>query len=302
MRARARDRIEIVASDGNRCGEAPHWDHRSGRLIWADIESALVYQLNPANGEKSVISREFPVSGIALNSGGGFVFAGATGLHVWRDPGDYRTLVSGHGGEKLLFNDIIADSKGRIYGGTMYWGATGLEKMGKLYLINCDGSVRIVDEGIQLSNGLGFSPDLRTLYFADSAARRIYAYPVNVETGELSCKRVFVELPSADGIPDGLTVDAEGFVWCACWYGAQVVRYDPEGRPERRIPMPARQVSSLAFGGLDFGELYITSAADSWRSQLAPHGYDFDASNMGGALYRVRTGIRGRPEHQANFA
>lgn len=291
--------IEIVAQDNNRCGEAPIWDPQRGRLIWTDIESALVYELVSSSREKRIISRDLPVSGIALNRGGSFVFAGATGLHLWRGQGDYRTTISEHDGEKLVFNDIIADCKGRIYAGTLYWGANGMEKPGKLYLIGCDRSVRVLDEGIQLSNGLGFSPDDTTLYYADSAARKIYAYSVDVQTGDLSRKRVFVDVPADDGVPDGLTVDAEGFVWCAQWYGAQVVRYDPDGKPERRIAMPVRQVSSVAFGGPELTNLYITSAADSWPSHLAPRGYDFKASNMGGPLYRVRVDTQGRKEQVA---
>src|SRR5437016_3348567 len=147
--------LEIVANDNNRCGEAPLWDHQSGRFIWVDIENALVYQFTPSSGEKTILSRDLPVSGIALNSGGSLVFAGATGLHIWRGQDNYRTIVSEHDRERLVFNDIIADCKGRIYAGTLYWGAVGMEKPGKLYLIKNDGSVRIVDEGIQLSNGLG---------------------------------------------------------------------------------------------------------------------------------------------------
>src|SRR5438552_15563800 len=84
MTAPGNYQIEIVANDNNRCGEAPLWDHRSGRFVWADIESALVYQFNAASGERTILNRDLPVSGIALNSGGGFVFAGATGLHLWR--------------------------------------------------------------------------------------------------------------------------------------------------------------------------------------------------------------------------
>jgi len=293
--------IEIVAQDNNRCGEAPIWDHELGRFLWTDIESALVYELVPSKREKRIISRDLPASGIALNHGGSLVFAGATGLHVWQGQGNYGTIVSEHEGEKLVFNDIIADCKGRVYAGALYWGANGMEKTGKLYLIDCDGSVRVVDDGIQLSNGLGFSPDDKTLYYADSAARKIYAYEVAVHTGELSRKRVFADVPADDGIPDGLTVDAEGFVWCAQWYGAQVVRYDPDGKPERRIAMPVRQVSSVAFGGPELSELYITSAADSWPSHLAPPGYDFNALNMGGSLYRVRVETQGRKEQVASI-
>jgi D-xylonolactonase len=156
----------------------------------------------------------------------------------------------------------------------------------------------VVDEGIEIANGLGLSPDDRTLYFADSARRVIYAYDV-APSGSLSRRRIFVKIPSDEGLPDGLTVDREGFVWCAQWYGAQVVRYDPDGKVERRLPMPVLQVSSLIFGGPDLTDLYVTTAADPWPSSLAPPGYDPKAPNQGGSLYRFRLDVQGRLDHRA---
>ena len=241
------------------------------------------------------------VSGLALSADGSLIFAGATGLHLRRPSGDVRPVLSRCRGEALFFNDILADPRGRLYAGTIYWGANGMEKPGKLYLVEDGGPVRVVDEGIDLANGLGFSPDDRTLYFADSARRVIYAYDVDPATGDLSRRRVFVQVPRDEGLPDGLTVDREGFVWCAQWYGAQVVRYDPDGKVERRIAMPVRQVSSVIFGGEDLTDLYITTAADSWPSPLAPPGYDFAATNLGGSLYRLRTNVQGRPDHRATL-
>lgn len=303
--------IEIIAQDNNLCGEAPIWDGRCGCLYWADIDGSLVFCLDTRTGEKSVLSRGLSVSGIALNRGPGLVFAGATGLH-FREPsapaeggpaaGQYRTLLTDYQGEALWFNDIIADPRGRIYAGTFYWGPNGMEKLGRLYLIGPDGSIRVVDEGIEASNGLAFSPDDRTLYFTDTIARRIYAYDVDAATGDLRNRRTLVQVSTDEGIPDGLTVDSEGFLWSAQWYGGQVVRYDPEGRIAGRIRMPVLQVSSAMFAGPDLTDLYITTAAASWKSSYAPPGYDFDAPNIGGSLYRVRLDVRGRPEHLADFA
>lgn len=291
---------EIVAADDNRCGEAPTWDAVGNRVVWVDAESALVFQFSTLDNTKTVISRGLPVAGIALNREGGMIFAGATGLHLWHGPDDYKTIVSEHDGESLVFNDIVADPKGRIYAGTYYWGANGMEKTGKLYLVDTDGSVRVMDEGIMLSNGLGFSPDDRVLYYADSGARHIYAYDFDADPGNLMNRRDFVKVPADEGIPDGLTVDAEGYVWCAHWYGGQVVRYDPDGNVERRIPMPVKQVSSVTFGGPDLTGLYVTSAAEYWPSRLIPSGFDTQAS-MGGSLYRIRADTCGRPEHMADF-
>lgn len=295
-------KIELVADAKTHCGEGPIWDVDVGRLIWTDIDGGRVYALAPETGEWSALNEGLVVAGIALHESGDLVFAGSSEIHLWRAPDRCLTLKAEDAGEPVTFNDIIADPQGRLYAGTVYWGADGMEKTGKLYLIDTEGSLRVVDEGLELSNGLGFSPDDRTLYYADSAARRIYAYDVDAESGDLTNKRVFVQVPRDEGIPDGLTVDAEGFVWSAQWYGSQVVRYDPDGKVERRLAMPVTQVSSVAFGGPDLNDLYITTAGDSWPSPLAPPGYDFNAANTGGSLYRVRLDVKGRLEHRARLS
>jgi sugar lactone lactonase YvrE len=115
--------------------------------------------------------------------------------------------------------------------------------------VDVDAKVTIVDESIHLSNGLAFSCDHTALYFTDSVARRIYAYDYDLNTGDLRHRRVLVQVPKNEGIPDGLAVDAEGFLWSAPLYGSCVTRYDPEGRVERRVATPAKQTSSVAFGG-----------------------------------------------------
>ena len=293
------EQVPVAADD--RCGEAPVWDVRRGRLLWVDIGAAIVYEWKPGDRAKRPIGQGLPVSGIALNRDGRLVLAGATGLHVGSGPKDYRTVLSEHGGETLAFNDIVADAAGRIYAGTLYWDDSGMQRPGKLYLIDGHGTVRVVEEGIELSNGLAFSPDNRTLYYADSAPRVIYAYEVDARTGSLSRKRVFARVPGNEGIPDGLTVDSQGFVWCAQWYGGQVVRYDPDGKVQRRVRLPVRQVASLNFGGSDSLDLYITTAGENWPSHLVPPGYDYSAGNFGGGLYRLRLDVPGKPEHLADF-
>ena len=293
--------LEVIADDGNLIGEGPIWDGERNRLLWTDISSSLVYQIDAA-GNKSIINRDLVVNGIGLNGDGRLVFSGAGGLFLWRgEGGELRNIASEHEGEALSFNDMIVGPQGRVYAGTMYWGDNGEERDGKLYLFDSSGGVEVVAEGIELSNGLGFSPDEQTLYYSDSAARRIYAFDADAATGRLENRRVFVQVPGDEGIPDGMTVDADGYVWSAQWYGEQVVRYDPGGSVERRLPMPVKQVSAVAFGGPDLDELYITSAGASWPSDVAPPGYDFGAPNMGGPVYRLRVDVRGKPEFRAAF-
>jgi D-xylonolactonase len=290
--------IEIVADEKNRCGEGPIWDFRHNEtFIWNDLSSSLVFENDPATGLTSIISRGIMAAGITLNGEKDFVFAGANGIGVWKRDGSFHVLATEHEGEALAFNDIVAGPHGRVYAGTKYWGEGGMEKLGKLYRFDRDGNITVVDEGIEMSNGLAFSPDARTLYYADTARRIIYAYDVDDGSGNLSNRRVFVTVPGDEGIPDGHTVDAEGYLWSAQWYGSQIVRYDPDGDVERRIEIPAKQVSSVAFGGPDLTELYVTTAGKSKVGPLTPPGYDDASGYIGGALYRLHPGVQGRREH-----
>jgi D-xylono/L-arabinono-1,4-lactonase len=294
--------LETLASNNDRCGESPIWDADKQRLIWNDMNASLVFAFDYVSGAVQKLNTSgLNAAGMAFNESGELVFAGTGGLHLWREDGESRTLLMQHENELLNFNDILAEPQGRLYAGTWYWGPNEYEKLGKLYLIETDGSVSIQDEGIQLSNGLGLSPDTKMLYYADSTMRRIYAYDV-AASGSLSNRRVFVDVPSTEGIPDGLTVDSQGFVWSAQWYGSQIVRYDPDGKAERRFQVPATQVTCLAFGGPEWNELYITTASEDWRTRYEPPGYDSLHVHLGGELYRLKLDIQGKPEYKTKFA
>jgi len=312
--------LETLASNNDRCGECPIWDSQSQRLFWNDMNASRVFAFDhTSQAVRALDNNGLNAAGMAFNESGELVFAGTGGLHLWRESsipplpagegwgegrgdGNHRTLLTHHDGEALNFNDILADPQGRLYAGTWYWGAQEYEKLGKLYLIDTDSSITIQDEGIELSNGLGLSPDEEVLYYADSAARKIYAYDVNASSGALSNRRVFVDVPTTEGMPDGLTVDTHGFVWSAQWYGSQIVCYDPDGKVERRIQIPASQVTCMAFGGPDWNELYITTAGEDWSTRYAPPGYDSSKLHRGGELYRLKLDIQGKPEYKTKFA
>ena len=294
--------LEVVAADENLCGEGPIWDSGRKCLLWTDLSSKLLYQLIPSTSAKKVVGLNWMISGIALDESDALVLAGPTGLHLWNGDIGHRELLTEHEGENLSFNDLVADQKGRIYAGTLYLAPNGIdvERRGKLYLIDPRGMTRVVDDGFEISNGLSFSPDNRILYHADTALRCIYAYDVQPDTGDLLNKRQFVRIPDSEGVPDGITVDAEGHVWCAHWFGSKVVRYDPDGRVERSVPLPVAQVSSLAFGGRSLSDLYITTASERWNSPLSPSSFKTSRS-CGGSLYRVPLEISGKLEHRAAF-
>ncbi len=294
--------IELLISENYRCGESPLWHSDRQVLFFDDMNASRVFSFDPKTSQvRELNTNGLNVAGLAFNHTGELVFAGTGGLCLWKESGESRALITEHDGEALNFNDILADPQGRLYAGTWYWGAQEYEKLGKLYLIDTNGSVSIQDEGIELSNGLGLSPDVRTLYYADSTARKIYAYDVDLSTGALSNRRVFVDVPATEGLPDGLTVDADGYIWSAQWYGAQVVRYDPDGKVERRIQVPASQVTCMAFGGPHWNELFITTAGEDWQTRHAPPGYDSSRVHIGGELYRLKLDIQGKPEYRTKF-
>ncbi|MBI2505327.1 MAG: SMP-30/gluconolactonase/LRE family protein [Candidatus Latescibacteria bacterium] len=296
--------IEKLAEENAVVGEGPMWDPQAQRLLWTDIAQGRLFSFDPATGANTRIHQGFNVGGFVLNQGGGLLLAIHDGVVLWRSDEDWvRVQPEAHQGETLRFNDVIADPEGRLFAGTYLE-----DRPGKLYRFDPDGKVSIVAEGIGCSNGMGFSPDLKTMYYTDAAARIIYAYDYNRQTGEVSNRRTFVKVSDRDGVPDGMTVDAQGFVWSANWFGSCIIRFDPEGVEERRIQTPAKQTSSVMFGGRDLDELYFTSADYKCEpgSPLDPVGYDWDDYNRayrGGGLFRIRgLGIQGREEFKADFA
>jgi sugar lactone lactonase YvrE len=161
---------------------------------------------------------------------------------------------------------------------------------GALYRLDSDlGCERLVS-GIICSNALCWSPDGRIMYYGDSNNHVVWAWDFDVTSGAIVNRRVFLEIPAGEGVPDGATVDTEGHVWLAQWGGWRVTRYDPRGRVDRVIPLPVSQPACTAFGGPDLSTLYITTA----RSGLTPD--DLTKQPLAGALFSVEVGATGIPE------
>ncbi len=291
--------MEIIANDGNLCGEGPHWDEREQVLYWTDIDGQKFYRYLWRERRHELLDQGFTVNGFCLQEGGGFLTTSSQGACLWR-PGEKPVLLASEAeGQELRLNDCVADPEGRVFTGSYHLDAEGNSAPSFLFCIDTDGSVRIADEGIRFSNGLAFSPDGRTFYFTDLAARVIYAYDYRRSDGALSNRRPFVRVDRAEGMPDGLTVDAEGYLWIAHWFGGCVTRYDPDGKRERKVEIPAAQTSSLTFGGPDLDEIYVTTAALNNCLMLAPEGYDPEKVFVGGPLYRFRAGIRGQLKYRS---
>lgn len=291
--------IETIADYGDECGEGPLWNAEEGKLYWTDIPKKRFYGYCWKHRRHKLLHEGLEISGFAFLDGGGFAVVSSSGFWLWTVAGDASLLAQEADGRRCVMNDCIADPKGRLFSGSCFYDSnTNDYELGCLFCLDLDGTVHVVDEGFHLANGLGFSTDRRTLYFTDSAARTIYAYDYREADAKLSNRRVFVQGASDEGIPDGLTVDAESYVWSAQWFGGCIVRYDPDGKSERRIPIPATQTSSLTFGGPELTDIFVTTAGYSDALPLAPRGYNCSSRNVGGQVFHLNLGIAGREEYR----
>ncbi len=286
----------IVAADtADLCGEHPLWDERSGSFYWTDITGQRTHRLH-ADGTVELIQQGAEIAGFTLNEPGGFTVVNGQGVWLWDGARDWRLIAADS------FNDCIGDAQGRLLAGSIHYDPARTDyPLGKLLSVTPNGETNILDEGFRLSNGLAFAPDNRTLYFVDSAARTIFAYDYHLAAGSASNRRVYRQFSTEDGLPDGLAIDAAGFLWCAFWFGGCVLRMDPDGAIERRVELPVSQTSSLAFGGPDLTDIYVTTAQKPDALELAPPAYDPNKVDSGGKLFRVNLGIAGLPAHRTRI-
>jgi len=295
-------KIEVVADQNDLCGESPLWNLQSQKLYWVDITGKQIRTYSYDTGAVTSKAPGIAVSALALTGSDSLIGAGAEGVWALPEGPAPVSIAKEHMGESLAINDTVADPRGRLLAGSTFFdNSTGGYPLGKLYCLHPDGTITVLDDGFLLANGMGFSPDARTLYATDSIARVIYAYDYDVESGAARNKRTFVKVPSTEGLPDGLTVDADAFVWSAQWFGSCVCRYDPAGTLRERIAIPAEQVSSVTFGGREFSEVFITSAGQPDALAFAPPGYTPSAEKVGGQLFRFRANVQGRPEYSCRI-
>lgn len=267
-------------------GEGPVWVPRLDTLLFVDIDASRLLSWRRGDGRKQEWSLPEACCWLIERADGDGFLGGLRSriVHLRVDDAGPRVVSEWARPEAHLpgnrFNDAKADAQGRVWAGTM----DNAEKAvsGSLYRI--DGrELRRVDHPYGIANGPAFSPDGRTLYHTDTAARTIYAFDCS-PAGELGARRVHLRFEGDEGYPDGMCCDADGGLWVAHFGGARVSRFTPEGRLDRRIALPASQVTSCAFGGEGLDEMYVTTAA---RGR--------DDEPLAGALFRLRPGVRGLP-------
>jgi len=284
--------FEILHDQRCVCGEGPLWVARQQALFWTDIPKGRLWRFDHATGDVACLHEDRHLGGMTLQEDGSLLMFHDRGTVTrWADGQTVATIIEEIPDEtRSRFNDVAADPRGRVFGGTMPVDKPdggGWERLGRLYRVDADRSYRIVGDGFGCANGMGWTLDHKRMFFTDSHARTIWVYDYDLETGHIENQRPFATTPD-DRVPDGMTVDSEGCVWSAEWNGYGVTRYDPDGKKMLHLDLPAKQTTSVMFGGPDLDELYVTSAADGDDGQPGEHP---------GALFRVRPGVKGVPEY-----
>jgi sugar lactone lactonase YvrE len=288
QRAPASD-VEVALDIRADLGEGPVWDGRIGSIVWVDIPRGKVLIFDPRCRSLREFDVGQPVGAVAPRVAGGYALAVRDG---------FATLDAATGAVELIapveqndlkgrMNDGSCDLNGRFWAGTMAEEET--PRAGSLYRLDPNGSVTRILGDVTISNGIDWSLDGRLMYYIDTATQGIDVFDFDAEGGAVSGRRQLIAVEPDAGAPDGLTVDAEGSLWVALWGGAAVRRYAPDGALDRVVGLPATLITSVAFGGDDLDELYVSSA----RAYLSAH--EQAEQPHAGKLFRLDPGVRGRP-------
>jgi L-arabinonolactonase len=277
-----------------RLGECPVWSASEARLYWVDIDGRAVHRYDPRTG----LDEQRPAPGrpasLALTATPGRLLVAVErrlGFLDW-DTGawlDWVVLEPDSGGDNRL-NDGRCDPAGRFWVGSMFDPSSAGRATGLLHRVERDGTAVTVRTGIGVSNGLAFAPDGRTMYFADTHRDVVWSYDYDVDTGEASNERVFLDFGPLPGRPDGACVDQDGCYWIACVYGWAVLRVTPGGAIDRQIAVPVEKPTMPAFGGNDLSTLFITTIGGGGSHRTDP------AQPNAGGLFAVEPGVRGLVE------
>jgi sugar lactone lactonase YvrE len=275
----------------SQCGESPIWEPAIRRLAWIDTENPVFSSFDPATGRTETAKTQWLVQAIGRRRSGGWIAVIRDGFALLdADPARGKLLGNPVAGmAHMTMNDGAVGPDGRFYAGSLNSQVLDAPD-GCLYRVDTDGSVATIETGIVLPNGIAFSPDGRTMYVTEMFAHHILAFDFDARRGTVSRRRTLVTVPEAEGLPDGLVVDAEGFLWSAHWQGFRVTRYDPDGRKASQVDVPAPTATCIAFGGPDLCTLYITTG----KKGLTPE--QIEKYPEAGDLFAVETSVRGRIE------
>lgn len=280
----------VLADYDCHTGEGPLFHPDENAVYWTDIPNGKLFRYDLATEEHHPIEIGRQVGGFTLQTDGRLLlFLDKGSIALFREGEPLEYIVEEIPTEvETRFNDVIADPEGRVYCGTM----PTKDRLGNFYRLDTDGTLTHLLSDIGCSNGMGFTPDRKQMYYTDTGARNIYRFDYDQATGALTNQITLIHVDEeGGGYPDGMTVDAEGYIWSTRWDGGCVVRYSPEGVEVDRFSFPVAKVSCALFGGENYETIFITTAG----------GYNREHENdLDGALFALTVpGIRGVPEFRS---
>lgn len=289
-------KVESVVKERALIGEGPVWEESDQTLLFVDIAGQKIHRWNAATNQiQSVQTGDMVGFAVPRRSGGYIAGVGCSIMAVDWTNQKWTPLVSvDEDRPENRLNDGKVDPMGRLVAGTMRRDAeTAQVKPGSLYLMNTDLSVTKLLSQVDISNGMDWSQDLKTFFYIDSLAKSVDAFDYDSSSGHLGNRRVVYRMAEGEGLPDGMTLDANGRLWVACYDGGRVINIDPvTGQRLQTVSLPAMKTTSCCFGGPDYSELFVTSAS------LGVDQSELQKQPQAGNTFRVTgLGVKGRPSH-----
>ena len=287
---------ELIVNARNGVGESPVWVASEQALYWVDIPTGGLQRWALDGSVQSWRGDEM-LGCVAPMAGGSWLAARESGLFRLRADGQHLTGESvaevRHARAGMRFNDGRCDRQGRFWAGTMQMNMGG-EAVGKLYRYTTGEGLSEGLDGLIVPNGLAFSPDGKTMYLSDShpSLQLIWAFDYDIDSGTPSNRRVFVDMNQHPGRPDGAAVDADGCYWTCANDAGLVLRFTPEGKLDRSLPLPVKKPAMCAFGGPGLDTLFVTS--------IRPQGVDLGDQPLAGGLFALNVGVKGLEEPSFN--
>lgn len=292
--------VRLLQAANALLGEGPIWDAGEQAYYWGDLKGHRIFRYEPGVGQTGVWQLPYQFGCFALRRTGGMCVVTDHGYELL-DPrtGELSPLVNPEAGLDFdhCYNDGKVDPAGRFWVGSLPMaGATGgeiIEDTGRLYSLTAAGEVRCHDDGLFVTNGMGWSPQADRMYHIDSWRRTVFVHDYDEASGSLSNKRTFFAFTDeADGSPDGMTVDSEGSLWVAMWDGWKIVNISSTGQRIADIAMPVQKPTSCCFGGENLDRLFVTSASVYMSST------ELEKNPLAGGIFEIDPGVTGLPSQR----
>lgn len=287
---------ELIVDARNAVGESPVWVPEENALYWVDIPAAILHRWRADSGQVETWTAPEMLACIARHRDGSWVAGMESGFFTLRTHSDgsldsQRLATVEHARPGMRLNDGRCDRQGRFWAGSMVLNMGANAANGTLYRYDSGqrGTIDAQLSGYIVPNGLGFSPDGRTMYLSDShpTVQQIWAFDYDIDSGTPSNRRVFVDMNHFCGRPDGAAVDADGCYWICANDAGLIHRFTPDGRLDRSLAVPVKKPTMCAFGGSQLDTLFVTS--------IRP-GDDHDEQSLAGGVFALDPGVKGLPE------